>query len=71
MDPPCLRTTDGRVLPLDLDRWLGPITPEDQAVLDLVRGPVLDVGCGPGRHVLALAERGTMALGSTRRRTLH
>src|SRR5262249_54206860 len=25
--------------------------------------PVLDVGCGPGRHVLALAERGVIALG--------
>src|SRR5205823_333854 len=26
-------------------------------------GPVLDVGCGPGRHVLALARRGVLAVG--------
>ena len=64
MGPPsCLRTAEGEVLPLDLDRWLGATTPEDDAVLDLVEPPVLDVGCGPGRHVLALAARGRMALG--------
>jgi SAM-dependent methyltransferase len=32
-------------------------------VLALATGPVLDVGCGPGRHVSALAARGVMALG--------
>ena len=26
-------------------------------------GPALDIGCGPGRHVVALAERGVPALG--------
>ncbi|CAA9517319.1 MAG: hypothetical protein AVDCRST_MAG67-3133, partial [uncultured Solirubrobacteraceae bacterium] len=35
----------------------------DAAVLDRARAPVLDVGCGPGRHVLALARRGRLALG--------
>ena len=46
-----------------LQRWLGPLTAADTAVLDRTRGPVLDVGCGPGRHVLALARRGRLALG--------
>ena len=32
-------------------------------VLDQARGPVLDIGCGPGRHVLELAARGILALG--------
>jgi SAM-dependent methyltransferase len=32
-------------------------------VLDRAIGPVLDVGCGPGRHILALARRGVLALG--------
>ena len=35
----------------------------DEAVLDRAQAPVLDVGCGPGRHVLALARRGHLALG--------
>lgn len=34
-------------------------------MLDRAMGmsPVLDVGCGPGRHVLALAQRGVVAMG--------
>jgi SAM-dependent methyltransferase len=44
-------------------RWFEPLTAEDDAVLARAVGPVLDVGCGPGRHVLALAERGVVALG--------
>jgi SAM-dependent methyltransferase len=48
---------------LDLDRWLGPPTPQDEAVLARVEPPVLDVGCGPARFVLALAGRGVVSLG--------
>jgi SAM-dependent methyltransferase len=59
----CLRSTDGRALPMRADRWLAPLTREDESVLERARPPVLDVGCGPGRHVLALAERGVLALG--------
>ena len=59
----CLRTADGRALPMRGDCWLAPLTPEDESVLARARPPVLDVGCGPGRHVLALAERGVLALG--------
>ena len=57
------RRPDGSSLTLALHRWLGALTAADQAVLDRTRGPVLDVGCGPGRHVLALAQRGRLAVG--------
>ncbi len=57
------RRPDGSTLALALDRWLGPLTRADEAVLDRAQAPVLDVGCGPGRHVLALARRGHLALG--------
>lgn len=59
----CLRTLGGEALPLDLPRWFGSPTAEDRILLDLVEPPVLDVGCGPGRHVLELARRGHLALG--------
>jgi SAM-dependent methyltransferase len=54
---------EGRSWPLPLAAWLGPLTAADEDVLDRVIAPVLDVGCGPGRHVLALARRGQLALG--------
>jgi len=59
----CLRAVDGQELVADGSRWLQPPQPEEEAVLDQAEGPVLDVGCGPGRHVMALAQRGIMALG--------
>ena len=58
-----LRAPHGGVLPARTHRWLGPLTVEDDAVLARAVPPVLDVGCGPGRHVLALAQRGVVALG--------
>jgi len=63
--PPKLRARrpDGTAIALALHRWLGPLTAADEAVLERTSGPVLDVGCGPGRHVLALAHRGRLALG--------
>ncbi len=57
------RRPDGTATALALQRWLGPLTAADEAVLDRAHAPVLDVGCGPGRHVLALARRGRLALG--------
>jgi SAM-dependent methyltransferase len=45
------------------ERWAGPLTATDEDVLARAEPPVLDVGCGPGRHVAALAERGAMSLG--------
>ena len=59
----CLRSDDGQLVAAEAERWLGHPAPEEEGVLDLALGPVLDVGCGPGRHVLALARRGVMALG--------
>jgi SAM-dependent methyltransferase len=59
----CLRADDGTVVPLDLDRWHARPDAEELALLDRVRPPVLDLGCGPGRHVVALGERGVPALG--------
>ena len=42
--------------------WSGRVE-GDAAVLDLCRGPTLDVGCGPGRMTEQLAERGAIVLG--------
>lgn len=60
-----VRRRDGSSSPLPLQCWLGPLSDADEEVLArvTVAAPVLDVGCGPGRHVLALALRGVLALG--------
>jgi SAM-dependent methyltransferase len=58
-----MRDEDGVARPLPLDVWLGAAGAVDERVLDRARGPVLDVGCGPGRHVHALARRGVLAVG--------
>jgi SAM-dependent methyltransferase len=59
-----LIASDGSVLELNIGRWLDHRpAPEEVDVLQGVASPVLDVGCGPGRHVLALAQRGKVALG--------
>ncbi|HEY2281431.1 MAG TPA: methyltransferase domain-containing protein [Streptosporangiaceae bacterium] len=58
-----LRTVDGRTLPLQVSRWCGPPDAADEELLRRCRGPVLDVGCGPGRLTVALTERGIPALG--------
>jgi SAM-dependent methyltransferase len=58
-----VRDEDGDLRPLPVDAWLGAAGAVDKRVLDRARGPVLDVGCGPGRHVHALARRGVLAVG--------
>ncbi|MGQ0678631.1 MAG: class I SAM-dependent methyltransferase [Actinomycetota bacterium] len=58
-----LRTFDGSAVPMNLNSWLGTTTTEDDDLLRRVAGPVLDVGCGPGRHVAALSQQGIVALG--------
>jgi len=58
-----IRLADGRLEPLPLDRWLPPADAVDEAVLAEVDAPVLDLGCGPGRHLAALRRRGRRGLG--------
>jgi SAM-dependent methyltransferase len=58
-----LRLGDGTVTPLALGRWLSPADETDELLLSTLAGPILDVGCGPGRHLHALARRGVFALG--------
>ena len=55
----------GRRVPLepDLERWCGEADAVDLALLARADGPVLDVGCGPGRLIAELARRGQSALG--------
>jgi SAM-dependent methyltransferase len=58
-----IRTRGGAVSPLPIERWVGPADAVDTALLAQVEAPVLDVGCGPGRHLAVLAEAGREALG--------
>jgi SAM-dependent methyltransferase len=58
-----LRADDGQQLPLDPIRWHQEPTGLEQRLLATMEGPVLDVGCGPGRLVVGLARLGRPALG--------
>ena len=51
------------MLELDVRRWMAPTDQVDESLLDRAIGPVLDVGCGPGRHVSSLLGRGVEAMG--------
>lgn len=54
---------NGQVVTLEIRRYLDDADPADQTVLRHCHGPVLDIGCGPGRIVHALAALGIPALG--------
>jgi SAM-dependent methyltransferase len=58
-----VRTADGDHEPLPLERWLAPVDAADAAVLEWAETPVLDIGCGPGRHLAALRAAGIPGLG--------
>ncbi|UIJ36087.1 methyltransferase domain-containing protein [Allobranchiibius sp. GilTou73] len=58
-----LHTTSGHRIELDMARYLADADAADTTVLERCVGPVLDVGCGPGRIVGALTAAGTAALG--------
>ena len=58
---PEIEHADGYATPLNAQRWLREL-PGDRSLLDRCAGPALDVGAGPGRLTVALAERGVAAL---------
>ena len=64
--PLWLRVAPGRRLPHDLAAYFAPVTAHERALLDLVEGPVLDVGCGPARHARLLQARGLTVIGLDR-----
>ncbi len=49
--------------PLPMRRWTGRADTSDGVVLEHCEGPVLDIGCGPGRMSEHLAARGVEVLG--------
>ena len=61
--PAMLRGDDGSPQPLAHERWLGACCPVDDAIAAATTSPVLDIGCGPGRLLDALARHGRSALG--------
>lgn len=61
-DPSTRRTDDHRTV-FDVSRWHADADAADLSLLDAVEGPLLDVGCGPGRMVVAALDRGIDALG--------
>jgi SAM-dependent methyltransferase len=61
--PAMLLRSDGARLSLNVARWHDTAGSEDSWLLDRCTGPVVDLGCGPGRLVAALVDRGVIALG--------
>ena len=54
---------DPFVMKLEVDRYMSAPSLAEYDLLRRAPSPVLDVGCGPGRHVLALTQSGRIALG--------
>jgi SAM-dependent methyltransferase len=61
--PARLLRSDGTEIVLAVRRWHADATRDDGWLLDRCTGPVVDLGCGPGRLVVALTHRGIPALG--------
>lgn len=78
-----IRHDDGELRPLPAHRWLGVRCPPDgsggsgdavdevfdEAVTQMCTGPTIELGCGPGRLVARLIQRGIPALGIDRSAT--
>jgi len=67
-DPVTLQLSDNRLgessnLVMDVARWNADADDADLTLLRSVTGPVLDIGCGPGRMVRAAMELGLVVLG--------
>ncbi len=58
-----LRRSDGGSIELERNRWHGEVDEVEWAMLEGLRGPVLDIGCGPGRIAAGLAQTGCPTLG--------
>jgi SAM-dependent methyltransferase len=58
-----LHAVDGTVAAMDVARWSADADAVDLRLLRSMRGPVLDIGCGPGRMVKAAVGLGRQALG--------
>ena len=56
-------TDNGGASPMDVSRWHADADAADLSLLRSVTGPVLDIGCGPGRMVRAAMDLGIEALG--------
>lgn len=48
---------------VDVQQWMAEPSPSDHAALGWLEGPVLDVGCGPGRMLRAARDRDVTAAG--------
>jgi SAM-dependent methyltransferase len=53
----------GRRIDMPISRWHEEADDADRVLVDACAGPTVDLGCGPGRLVAALVERGIIALG--------
>jgi len=54
---------DGTRRRVPFERWLQCASKEEEELLQWAVGPVLDIGCGVGRHLAALRRRGVGATG--------
>lgn len=58
-----VRQEGGGLAALPTARWSAALDDVDRRVIDRLDGPTLDIGCGPGRFVTGVGERGLPSLG--------
>jgi len=59
----CVLRPAGTLAAVPVHVWTSEVAPGDAGLLERCHGPVLDVGCGPGRLAAGLLARGVPALG--------